>query len=57
MRTILSAAAASILTASLILATAPADAGYPGPHTCEEDEAQYVTPAGLACIPADDLGL
>ncbi len=33
------------------------DEGYPGPHTCEEDEAQYVTPDGLACIPVDDTNI
>jgi hypothetical protein len=55
MRAILSAAAASILTATLILSATPADTGYPGPHTCQEDEAQYVQPAGLTCTPLDDL--
>lgn len=47
---------ASLLAFSALTNTL-GDAGCPGPHTCEEDEAQYVTPDGLACIPVDDTNL
>ncbi len=40
-----------------VVAAADGDTGYPGPHTCLEDEAQYVTPDGLACIPVDDTNI
>lgn len=35
----------------------PDDSPPPRLHQCEEDEAQYVTPQGLACIPVDDTNI
>ncbi len=48
--------AAIIAVTALIVSFGGFDAGYPGPHQCHEDEYQYVTPDGLACVPIDNVG-